>query len=375
MTDKSLKNVYNQTVVEELAARISSVYAPFKREDFITDVMRELPALELKGRSLCIATMLRKYLPAEYEKAVAILLESLGNDNGTGGVEGMGGFKRLPFLNFVGTFGLEQPELSLKTLRQMTKYFSAEFDIRPYLLAHGELAFAAANSWAKDRDWRVRRLASEGTRPRLPWGLRLKELVTDPAPILSILDTLATDPHPVVRRSVANSLNDISKDHPKLAVEIAKRWKQQNDTPETLQLIRHALRGLRKIGDKETLELFGLTHGAALKLVEFTLEKNTIAIGDTIGFSVTLASEEQEPIRLAIQYAVHHQRKNGQPSAKIFKLAEREIVPGKNPVINSKHSFKEITTRRYYPGEHKIEIIAGGVSLGERTFILNACTS
>jgi 3-methyladenine DNA glycosylase AlkC len=372
MTDKSLKNFYNQSVVEDIAARVGAAYKPFKREVFVAEIMRELPALELKARALCIAAALRKHLPSEYEKAIAILLQSLGNDDGSGGVEGMGGFKHLPFLNFVGQYGLEQPELSLKALHQMTKYFSAEFDIRPFLLAHRDLAFSAAHSWAKDKDWRVRRLASEGTRPRLPWGLRLKELVADPVPILPILDTLYTDPHPVVRRSVANSLNDISKDHPALAVKIAKRWKQENDTPETLQLIRHALRGLRKIGDKETLELFGFAHGTALSLADFALEKNAVAIGDAIGFSVTLASKEAKSVRMEIQYAVHHQRKNGKTSAKIFKLAEREIVPGKNLAITSKHSFKEITTRRYYPGEHKIEILAGGVSLGEKRFTLKA---
>ncbi len=372
MPEKSLKNFYNKAMVEDIAVRVGAAYKPFDCSAFIADVMLKLPSLELKGRALCIATALRKHLPSDYEKAIAILLHSLGDDDGVGFMEGMGGFKYLPFLNFVGAYGLDQPELSLKTLRQMTKYFSAEFDIRPYLLFHRDLALAAAHKWAKDKDWRVRRLASEGTRPRLPWGLRLKELVADPAPILPILDALYTDPHEIVRRSVANSLNDISKDHPELAVTIAKRWKSENDTPETLQLLRHALRGLRKIGNKETLELFGFAHGAALRLEEFTLEKNTVAIGDIIAFSVSIFSEEQKAVRTEIQYAIHHQRKNGKTTAKIFKLAEREIIPGKNPTITSKHSFKEITTRRYYPGEHKIEILATGKSLGQKNFILKS---
>ncbi len=371
MTDKALKNFYNQAVVEDIADRVSAAYKPFQREAFIIEVMRDLPALELKARSFCIAAALRKYLPENYEKAVAILVKSLGEDTNTGGVEGMEPFKHLPFLNFVGNYGLEHPELSLKTLHTMTKYCSGEFDIRPYLISHRERAFAAIHQWAKDKDWRVRRLASEGTRPRLPWGLRLKELVADPTSIFPILDTLCTDPHPVVRRSVANSLNDISKDHPTLAVKIAKRWLKENDTPQTRQLVRHALRTLRRHGDKDTLLLLGLGHGVALKLVKFTLEKNAVSIGDSIGFSVTLISEEAKSLRVAIQYAIHHLRKNGTASAKLFKLAEREVTPGKRFTLTGKHSFKEITTRRYYPGEHKIEILAGGMSLGKKHFILD----
>lgn len=372
MTDKLLKNFYNQAVVEDIADRVAAAHKPFKREAFIAEIMQQLLALELKERALCITVALRKYLPEDYEEAVDILLRSMGNDDGTGSVEGMEGFRHLPFLNFVEKYGLEHPELSLKTLHAMTKYFSGEFAVRPYLIAHRDLAFDAARVWAKDADWRVRRLASEGTRPRLPWGLRLKELVADPAPILSILDILYNDIHPVVRRSVANSLNDISKDHPALAVEIATRWLKKNDTPETHQLVSHALRTLRKNGDKATSELLGIAHNISLKLVTFTLEKDAVSIGDNIGFTVTLSLQETEPKRVVIQYAVHHQRKNGKTSAKIFKLAERNMVAGESVTINSRHSFREITTRRYYPGEHKIELLAGGVSLGTRRFALVA---
>ncbi len=370
--EKSLKNFYNLDVVDDIASRISAAYRPFKREAFIADIMCELPHLELKARALCIAAALRKHLPQNYENALEILLQSLGGDNGSGGVEGMGGFEHLPFLNFVGQYGLDYPELSLNTLRRMTIYFSAEFDVRPYLLSHRELSLAAAHEWADDPDWRVRRLASEGTRPRLPWGMQLKYLVIDPALILPILDKLYADPHHIVRRSVANSLNDIAKDHSVLAVQIAGRWLGETDTQETLQLVRHALRNLRKTGDKETLELLGLAHGAKVELAEFTLNKTAIRIGEAINFSVTLFSREATPMRMAIQYAVHHIRKNGKTSAKIFKLAEREIMPGKNPTINARHSFKEITTRRYYPGQHKIEILTGGKSLGEKCFDLVA---
>lgn len=370
MTDKSLKNFYNQTVVEDIASGIAATYKSFQREEFVADVMSELPELELKARALCITAALRKHLPQDYAKAIDILVRSMGQDNGSDGFEGMQGFKHLPFLNFVESYGLPHPELSLKTLHKMTKHFSAEFAIRPYLLAHQELTFETIHKWSKDKDWRVRRLASEGTRPRLPWGLRLKEFVINPMPIIPILDALYTDENEVVRRSVANSLNDISKNHPVLAVEIATRWLQQNSTPETMQLVKHALRTLRKKSDKATSKLIGIAHNPELTLLEFKLEKDFVSIGDNIDFTLTLVSKEQKTMLLVIQYAIHHRRKNGTTHPKIFKLAEREIACGESVTISKKHSFRKLTTRSYYPGEHIIEIFAGGVSLDKKQFKL-----
>jgi 3-methyladenine DNA glycosylase AlkC len=167
MSDKSLKNFYNQAVVEDIANRIAATYKPFRRAVFVAEIMSQLLSLELKARALCISAALRKYLPQDYAEAIRILVQSMGNDNGSGGIEGMGGFRHLPFLNFLEKYGLDDPELSMETLPQMTKYFSGEFAIRPYLLLHRDLAIAAANQWSKDQDWRVRRLASEGMRPRL----------------------------------------------------------------------------------------------------------------------------------------------------------------------------------------------------------------
>lgn len=375
MSDKSLKNLYNQAVVEDIATRIATAYKPFKRDAFVAEIMRQLLSLEFKARALCISAALRKYLPQNYAEAIRILLQSMGNDNDSGGIEGMGGFRYLPFLNFIEKYGLDNPELSMKTLPQMTKYFSGEFAIRPYVLLHRDLALTAANQWSKDQDWRIRRLASEGMRPRLPWGLRLKELVVDPTPILPILDRLFNDPHPVVRRSVANSLNDISKDHPGLAVQIATRWLKENDTAEVRQTVSHGLRTLRKKGDKATSDLLGFAHGVEVQLIAFVLEKESVTVGETIGFNVTLVSEEEQSIRLVVHYAVHHQRKNGTIAPKTFKLAERDIKSGEKITLSGKHSFKEITTRRYYPGEHKIEIIVAGVSCGKKVFILHAADS
>ncbi len=372
MSDQSLKNFYNQAVVEDIATRIAATYKPFKRDVFVAEIMRQLLSLELKARALCISAALRKYLPQDYAQAIEILVQSMGNDDGSVAVEGMGGFRYLPFLNFVEKYGLDDPELSIKTLQQMTKYFSAEFAIRPYLILHRDLTVAAVNQWSKDQDWRLRRLASEGMRPRLPWGLRLKELVVDPAPILPILDRLFNDPHPVVRRSVANSLNDISKDHPRLAVQIATRWLQENDTEEVRQTVSHGLRTLRKKGDKETSDLLGIAHGVNVKMIAFALEKESITVGETIGFNLTLVSEQEQSIRLVVHYAVHHKKKNGTIVPKIFKLAERDIKSGEQITLSGKHSFKEITTRRYYPGEHQIEMIVAGISCGKKRFILHA---
>lgn len=371
MSNKSLKNFYNQDVVNDIANRIATTYKRFKSDLFIAEIMDQLLSLELKARALCISAALRKYLPQNYAEAITILVQSMGNDNGSGGLEGMGGFRHLPFLNFVEKYGLDYPELSLKTLPQMTKYFSGEFAIRPYLLIHRNLVIKAVNEWSKDPDWRVRRLACEGMRPRLPWGLRLKELIIDPAPIIPILDRLFNDLNPIVRRSVANNLNDISKDHPRLAVEIATRWLKKSDTIEVRQTVSHGLRTLRKKGDKATCDLLGIAHDVKVKLIEFSLETDSVALGKTIFFNVTLVCQEVQPIRLVVHYVLHHIRKNGTIAQKTFKLSERNIESGQKITLSGKHSFKEITTRRYYPGKHKIEIVVAGVSCGKKEFILH----
>lgn len=371
MADNSLKNLFNQSVVESIADAIFHVLKTFDRKHFVADVILDLPSLELKARSILIANMMHKYLPFAYEQNIEILIKSLANDvDAQNAIDGMGRFSYLPFLNYISLYGLEYPEVSFKALREMTKYFSGEFDIRPFLIKYPTLAIEQAYQWSQDETWQVRRLSSEGTRTRLPWGMRVPELIKDPTVLLPILNRLYNDPNEIVRRSVANSLNDISKDYPSLAIEVAESWLKQDDSLQTKQVISHALRTLRKKANKDACALLGISHGADVELRHFSLNSYDVAMGGDLEFEIVLKSSEQKDINLVVHYVMHYQRKNGTTNAKTFKLFQRSVASGETIKIAKKYSFKKITTRSYYPGEHKIEIIAAGVSMGIKNFNL-----
>ncbi|CAN0477827.1 unnamed protein product, partial [Phaeothamnion confervicola] len=201
---KALKDIYDRAAVRFLAARMARVRPAFPADRFVREVVADLPALELKGRALRIAQGLRAHLPDDYAKALALVVRAAGADDGTGGIGGMSGFRFLPLLNFIGRYGLDDPERSLEALSRLTRHFSAEFDVRPFLLRHPDLTLKRMHAWARDADWRVRRLASEGSRPLLPWGLRVPALVADPSKAMAILDRPPAHPNDLSCASVAH---------------------------------------------------------------------------------------------------------------------------------------------------------------------------
>lgn len=364
---KSLKEIYHRPLVEELASRVAANHIGFAADTFVAEVVSDFPSLELMARSRHIAEGLHAYLPEPFPDAVAILLASMGEDDGSGGVEGYDGFRHLPFLNFVGTYGLDHPDLALDALERMTLHFSAEFDIRPYILNHPQRTLPRLHAWARHEDWRLRRLASEGSRPRLPWGLRLKPFIDDPTACLEILEPLHADPHPVVRRSVANHLNDVAKDHPTRVVATARRWMAQGDEG-TRWIVGHALRTLVKQGDPEALALLGFSRGEPPDAVTFTLTPSRVMLGNAVNFTATLRC--RETATLSIDYVVHHPRRNGSLSPKVFKLARRRVVANEEFRLEKSHPMRLITTRRYYPGLHRIELLVNGKAVCGGTFEL-----
>lgn len=353
-----LRSMYNRAAVEHLAGLVAAAYPDFAGDDFVEGVLAELPPLSLMERAQRIAAGFKAHLPDDYPQALAILLASLPAVPAE-----EGSFRFLPFLNFVSSNGLAHPELSLDAIAIMTRHFTAEFDIRPFIVAHPDLTWARLHAWSKDEDWRVRRLSTEGIRPRLPWGMRLKDLVKDPAPVRPIIDLLHNDPHDSVRRSAANSLNDIAKDHPDLAVEIARGW-------TTKWEVRHALRTLVKKGHPGALELLGFGGGDALDLTALSLAPPVVVFGTGLEFSFTLSSREAAPVDLSIDYAIHHRKANGQLAPKIFKLTSKRLAPGESITLGKRHAIRPITTRVYYPGLHRLEILVNGRSLGTHDFTL-----
>jgi len=358
-----LKDMFDRAAVAFLARNLAAVRPSFPAARFVDEVAADLPGLELKARSARIADGIRACLPGDFPAALGAVLDSLGAEE----PGGMGSFRYMPLVNFVGRHGLDHPNESLAALPVLTRRFSAEFDIRPFLLRHRDLAMAHVERWAKDADWRVRRLASEGIRPRLPWAMRLPEFVVDPAPVLAIVERLCADPHDIVRRSVANNLNDIAKDNPGAALAAAKAWWKNPDARGT---VRHGLRSLVKAGDASALALLGFKGGADLSLSAFALAPKSIGLGGAVTFKTQLTNRARTAVKLSIDYAVHHRKANGGSTAKVFKLAVRTLAPGESCAIEKRHAIRPIATRRYYTGAHAVVLLVNGREMARAKFVL-----
>ena len=361
-----LKEMFNKAAVEWLAAAVASAAPDFPRAKFTRAIVADLPALELIARVDRIALELRRHLPADFRKAAKIILKALGDPPPAGDGTDFGSFRVLPLHRFVAQAGLDHADHALAYFRDATRHFSGEFDIRPFIQRDQKNVLKEMRSWAMDSDWRVRRLASEGSRPRLPWGLRLQALVKDPAPILPILEDLRDDPIEAVRRSVANSLNDIAKDHPDHAVEILTNWRQQESRAP---LIRHALRHLVKQGHVGALAMMGADQKAKFE-GDLKLSHRRIAIGGKIGIETTLRNAGKKPALAILDYVVHHLGARGELRPKVFKWKQIDLAPGETVKLARQHSLKPVTTRRYYPGGHRIDIRVNGRILAEADFTL-----
>ncbi|WP_374373746.1 hypothetical protein [Dongia sp.] len=364
-----LKEMFNKAAVDWLAGRLGSAWPDFPAAKFKRAILADLPALELIARVDRIALEMQATLPADFRKAVRIVTKALGAPPPAGDGTDFGSFRVLPCHRFVAQAGLDHTDHALAYFKDTTRHFSGEFDIRPFLVRDQARVLGVMRDWADDKDWRVRRLASEGARPRLPWGLRLQALVADPAPLLPILEALRDDPIEAVRRSVANSLNDIAKDHPDLAVEILGAWRSDSSRAP---LIRHALRHLVKQGHGGALHLMGVDQAAKFQLRDLALGKTRIAIGGSLPIDLALRNAGKRAAMAIIDYAVHHLGARGELRPKVFKWKQVELAPGETIALSRKHSLKPVTTRRYYPGAHKLDIRVNGRILGEADFILTA---
>ena len=371
MSDYSKEDMFNVQMIEELAARMVAVHESFPAERFIEMASEGLEPLELKARSAHIREALRANLPEEIEDAIALLVASMvaDGDDGTGGVEGVRGFRHMPALDFVAAYGLEHPELSLDAIETMTLYFSAEFAIRPFIRRYPEVTMARMLEWAEASDWRLRRLASEGSRPRLPWAKQLSAFIEDPSTTVEILDLLYDDSSLTVRRSAANHLNDISRDNPDVTIEVARRW-MEDASEGAAWTVKHALRTLVKKGNADALAILGFAGGDAVEVEDFSLEPPEVKLGEevTFSFSLALAEEEEEEVSLVVDYALHRALKNDRVGRKVFKLGKLDLSPGATATFEKKHAFRQLSTRTYYAGEHKIEILINGRSAGIWSF-------
>lgn len=360
---ETLKDMFSTSFVRSVADKMKEKYSDFDKERFQSLVYDEMwESEEFKQRIRHLARALTETLPPSYEEALRILYEVAPECKG---------IEYLFIPDFVEMNGMEDFEQSMQALEVFTIYSSAEFAVRPFIIQHQDRMMAQMIDWAKSDSEHVRRLASEGSRPRLPWGQQLPELIRDPAPALPILTLLKEDPSLYVRKSVANHLNDISKDHPELVLELAGKW--YGNHPHTDWIVRHGLRTLLRRGDIRALAVFGYEdlEENIVEVIGLQVESEVISVGEDLVFSFTLLNGTDQQRSLRIDYEIGYMKANGKRAPKRYKCSDKPYAPGRHHV-KKKQSFKVISTRRFYPGEHTLDILVNGKRMASVSFELKA---
>ena len=360
-----LKNQFGAEVPRAIATMITAIHPAFEAKVFMKDVAQGYDDLSLLARGEKIAQALHQHLPADFAQATQILMDSLDqpHDRATDG--SLSSFLYLPHTMFVALHGLNHFEVAMRAQHALTQRFTAEFSIRTFLEHHPEATLRQLTLWAKDPSAHVRRLVSEGSRPRLPWASRLPAFQKDPTPVLALLELLKDDPELYVRRSVANNLNDIGKDHPDLLVETARAW-LRNASEDRLWIIRHALRFAVKQGNPAALAVLGFGAIAPVAIDRSSIAPQRAAMGHAVHIAFDVTNTSQQSQRVLVDFCIHYIKANGSSSAKVFKLKTLMLAAGESLRVSKKVSLAEMTTRKHYPGNHRVEALINGraVELG-----------
>jgi len=372
---EAFKDWINPRLLRTMARHLSVVHAEFPRARFVEIACAGLSDLELKARVVHVADALAQSLPRAFGEAATVLERSLAPERSDADLsklvpcdQGLAGWAVWPMTEFIARHGLAQPKRALQALHALTKRNTAEYAVRPFVIEHRALTMATFQRWSRDRSPHVRRLVSEGLRPRLPWGIQLKHLIDDPSPALPLLARLQDDDSEYVRRSVANHLNDIAKDHPVCVAE----WLEQylpGASKERRKMLRHASRTLIKRGDRRVLKAWGLAkalRGAATLAIQPT----KIVVGESVTLCAELHSNTRQPQQLMVDYVVHHVKKGGVISKKTWKGWQFVLQPGEQRSLRKRHSLRAVTTRRDYPGRHQIDLVVNGKVVASSAFDL-----
>lgn len=364
----AMKDGLNAAAIERIGKSIARVMPHFNADKFQSDAEKGIGSLELKARVQHLIHILHTHYNVPFI-TLCEYLHNLPSVWDSGNVHNSkASFAAWPVIDYIAVHGLTHPQESLLLLEKLTPLFTAEFAVRPFIQAHPELAYNQLLKWCENENEHVRRLASEASRPRLPWGMRLSLFINDPQPLRKILEKLKADDSLYVRRSVANNLNDIGKDHPDWVIEICYDWKQDNNE-KTNWIIKHALRSLIKAGNPRVFPLLGYAEKPNAVISALTLKKNNIAINTPLEFSFTVDGGDKTEC-LVIDYVIYFMKANGRLSPKVFKLKNVSLPAHTQLSINKKHSFKLITTRTYYAGKHEIAIHINGKEMVRTEFSL-----
>ncbi|NHV28598.1 DNA alkylation repair protein [Burkholderia sp. D-99] len=358
-----LKESLGKQQFHALSDVLHSIEPAFDRPAFLATALDGLDGLTLMERvrraSVAIDTGARP-LPGGYDAVLALLEEAaprLGR-----------GFISLIAPDYVGQYGRHAFDRSMAALKYFTPFGTSEFAVREFLRIDQARALATMEAWSQDADDAVRRLASEGSRPRLPWSFRLREIEADPALAARILDNLRSDSSAYVRRSVANHLNDVAKTHPAWVLDRAERW--GGDHPHTRWIVRHALRTLVKQGDARALAILGADSAPRLEIGPFDVTPAQVVLGESITLACELQSTAEAAQRLVVDYRIAYVKQNGDASPKVFKLKGLTLEPGQRITLRHSRLMRDFTTRRHYAGRHEVELIVNGQVVARSFFEL-----
>jgi len=363
-----LKLFFDRERVTMIGAALRAVEPSFAEAQFVAEASSGLADLELMGRGRHVMEAMQRALtqdperalPQDPERALDVIVRSLGVPFAGEERGSMAPFVLLPHAMFVGTHGLLHHEASMRAIHAITQRFTGEWCIRPFLEREPERTFAVLTGWARDPSHHVRRLVSEGTRPRLPWAPRVRALVLDPTPGLALLDMLRDDDSEYVRRSVANHLNDVGRDHPERLVGLAGEWMREASTARAA-LVRHALRSLVKKGDAAALRVlgFGGSGGRALTATVAVTPRRP-RIGDRIRIEAEVQNPGARRARAVVDFVIHFVKSRGETSPRVFKGREVDVAGGERVALGKTVTVADLSTRTHHPGDHQVDLVIDG---------------
>lgn len=355
-----LKNLYSKAFYTQFCEVLKSFQPDFDTNLFQSQIFdKQWDDRELKQRMRHTTLVLKDHLSGDYPQQITSILNMIPTLRKKG--IGKYGFEFMFFADFVELYGLDHYQISIDAMETITQFVSCEFAIRPFIIKYPEKLIPKLKTWSGHDNEHVRRLASEGCRPRLPWAMALPDFKANPTPILPILENLKNDPSLYVRRSVANNLNDIAKDNPHIVIQTAKRW--HGKTEETDWIVKHACRTLLKQGNQDIMKLFGFGAVDNVKIQNFKTLTPKVNIGERLEFSFDLINNNTSASKIRLEYGVYYLKANGSLSKKVFKISEKNYAKCSTTTIQKYQSFKIISTRKFHVGGHRLSIIVNGHEL------------